>query len=257
MKRMINVLILLLIIQLIWLPFNQHVKSENNYPTTLFISCENLDFNRWSKDSTPTMNFVIYNYYDGTLKGELVPSVNWIKVSETSFEGNLKEIIVKLDVSNIPPGLYKEKIEIKSNGGDYTLPIRLDLVEKKVIVFITYDNQIIVVDSKEILLNAAPFIMNGWSYIPLRIICESFGATVSFEYVGKERTKVITILYKDQQAKLYFNGNEMELNGIRQIIDGPIAIRKNTAFIPLNAIKEIFKPDIQYNSNFRTITLIY
>jgi hypothetical protein len=116
-----------------------------------------------------------------------------------------------------------------------------------------------VVDSKPELLDDAPFVKSGWSYLPLRLICESFGATVSFEYVGigKERKKVITILHKDQTVKLFFNENYMEMNGIKRNMDGPMEIRGYTAFIPLNTIKTIFDPIIQYNSKFRTITLVY
>lgn len=257
-NKLLAVLIVVFFVSMIP-SYKQMVKSEYSCPTTLFVSCESLDFNRWSKNSNPSLSFIIFNGCNGILKGTLTPSVNWINLSETSFEGNLKEINVQLDVSNLSPGLHKEKIDIKSNGGDFTLPIQLDLVEKKVVILIAYDNPMIVVDSKPVLLDAASFIKSGWSYLPLRVICESFGAKVSFEYVGigLERKKVITILHKDQTVKLFFNENFIEVNGINRNMDGPMEIRGRTAFVPLNTIKTIFDPIIQYNSKFRTITLVY
>ena len=256
MKIIITSLCVILSLLILCFNFEKPVKSEPVYPTTIYVSKNELNFNRWSKGSTPTTSFVISSH-NGSLKIVLTPSQNWINLSETSIDSNLKEITVTLDVSNFKPGLYKEKLEIKSNRGSYTLPIRLDLVEKKVVVQMFLDSNYVVIDTKPISLDAAPFIMKGVIYVPLRVVCESFGATVTFEYIGKERVQTINILYKDQRKiKLFFNKSYMEVEGIKINIDGPIINRVNTAFIPLNTIKDIFKPDIQFNSDFRLITLI-
>jgi len=249
--KLIAISLVMLLISLI--SNNQPVKSENRFPTKLYVSCNNLDFYRWSKNSNPTLSFFISNSFDGILKGELIPSATWIKLSDSSFESNLNEIIVNLDVSNLPPGLYKEKIEIKTNGGDYTLPVRLDLVEKKVIIQMNIDNNVVSISTKPVKINYPPFIMQGNSYLPLRIICDSFGATLSYE----ASTKKLKILYKDLNIEIIILENYMVVNGYKWTIEKPAEIRQYITFVPLSVIKTIFNPFIQYNPEFRLFTIVY
>jgi hypothetical protein len=257
MKKILITMVLALIFFPIFLLLNQTVKSDYECPVQLYVSHSILDFNKRVNSSNPTMNFFISNLCNGTLKAELSPSSIWIKLSESSFEGNLKEIIVLLDVSNLPPGLYKEKIEIQSNGGNYILPIRLDLVEKKVIIQFIPDNQKIVINSKPIISNWPPFVYHGIFWVPLRIICESFGTTLTFEPGGKKAVQRVDILYKDIHVQLMDGESYMLMNGIKCLIDEPFLIRGNSTFIPLNVIKTIFNPDIQYNSTQRLFTITY
>jgi hypothetical protein len=255
-KKMKNIKLLtaiMVVFLVLIIPINRSLKSDNRFPTKLYVSCDNLDFYRWSKNSNPTLSFFISNSSEGTLKGDLIPSSTWIKLSDTSFESNLKEIIVNLDVSNLPPGLYKEKIEIKSNGGVYTLPVRLDLVEKKVIIQMNVDNPTISINTKPVEIKYPPFIKQGLSYLPLRIICESFGATLSYE----ASTKKLKILYQDLNIEIMILENYMVVNGYKWTIEKPAEIRQNITFVPLSVIKTIFDPFIQYNPEFRLYTIVY
>jgi hypothetical protein len=90
-----------------------------SYPM-LTVSCDELDFGRCTRDSNPSMKFIISNFYieNGDLQGILKSSTNWIKLSDTSFTSNSTEITVQLDLSKLPLNLYKEKIEIETNAGN-------------------------------------------------------------------------------------------------------------------------------------------
>jgi len=235
------------------LPNNQPVKSKLNFPTTLFVSCESLDFNRWTKDSIPTKSFIVSNLGEGKLKGELKASANWIKLSKTSFEGNSHEIIVTIETTNLPLNLYTGKIEIKTNGGDFDLPVSFDLVEKKVIVQFEIDNVWALVDSKRVELNYPPFVMKNLYFVPLRLICEAFGAKITVDWYPSH---VLYIYYKDLTVKLVDGESFMVVNGEKSQIESPFKVWQDTTFIPLNVIKVIFDPEIYYNYNQRLFTLI-
>jgi|GEM_PF-3280270 len=228
------------------------VKSSDE--TYYCLSCDELDFHRWTTDSSPVMSFFIQNH-DEKLMETMTYSAGWINVSEISYYNHLKEIIVSLDVSDLSPGLYREKIEFMSDDNRYVLPIRLDLVKSKTIVQLTYSNPTIMVNGQPTLLLASPFAYKDLTFVPLRAICEAFGATVSFK--KEEDNKVICITYQDQVIELPFNNDYMVINGEKNNIAERIQIRNSTAFFPIEYVRKIFQFSIQFNSQCRLITLVY
>lgn len=217
------------------------------------LSTKELDFKRCTIGSEPMMSFFLTNH-DGKLLSTMIPSADWIKIEETAYENNLKEIIVKLDVANLSPGLNQEKLEFVSDDCSFVLPIRLDLVERKTIVQMAFDIPTVTVNGKGFLQYAAPFVKHGLSFIPIRITCEAFGATV--EYKKEDDVRMILIKYQDQVVEITFNNNNMMINGQEVYMGEEIDIRSETAFLPILVLQKIFNFSIQYNEECRLITIV-
>jgi len=245
--RLISFLVLISIL------FNFSIPRAEAYPE-LWISQEKLNFGRCTKDSIPVKKFTINNIHDKPTKVTLTPSQVWIHLSVTSFEAISQEIEVKLDPTNLSfkPGLYLENIKIESDVCNLTVPIRLDLVEKKVTIMFTFDNPLALVDGKEVLMEYPPFIYKGKILLPIGIVCQSFGANVIYD--GEEKT--IDIEYKDIKAFLRVGDTKMILNGKEYKIFEP-TIRLGRTFLDWRVIYQIFGAKETYIYHTRSIKIEY
>jgi len=270
MKRWCSIILFLCAFILMVLPQKSTVKSKNGSNPNVIISCEILDFDRWPVGSHPNMCFVISVNEDIELKGEIYPSAKWINLSKSSFEGIQNLIEVSLDLSSLSPKLYQESIQIKTNLGDCTLPVRLDLVEKRSVVQVIFDNPHIFVNGKDILLPAASFVYHGYPFVPLRPICEAFGASVSYKDEGPGKYKIMTVTYQDRKVEFFRDQEFMIINGIKVSIPEKTTNRSGVTFVPVYLLKSLALPrlpeyltrtlfncDIQYDEETRTTTLIY
>lgn len=250
-RRIIFVPIFVLLCICITLFHYSPVNSINKGCTCL--SIDKLDFHRCKIGSEPMMSFFLFNH-DGKLLSSMTPSADWIKIAEVSYENDLKEVKVKLDVSNLSPGLYQEKLEFVSDDCSFILPIRLDLVKQKTIVQIGYDNPTVLVNGKPIELPAATFVRHGLSFIPIRVTCEAFGGTV--DYKKEDDNRVILIHYQDQEVEIPFNNNNMLINGQKVYMGEEIQVRSGVAFLPILVLQKIFYFSTQYNDKCRFITIV-
>lgn len=127
--RLISFLVLIPLLSSLSIPL---VKA---YPE-LSLSQESFNYGRCTKDSIPKKILTIKNIHNNLTKVLLTPSQSWIHLSVTSFKAVSQEIEIMLDATNLSfrPGIYLETIQITSDVFNFTIPIRLDLVEKKVTI---------------------------------------------------------------------------------------------------------------------------
>jgi thiol-disulfide isomerase/thioredoxin len=220
----------------------------------IVVSQSLINFGRCTKDSIPVQKLTLSNKFPGTIKGRIKSSVKWINLSSTLIDDHEKTIDITIDASKLTPNLYKETIEVETTGGNATILVRLDLVEKKVEIKLTVDNPVPSIDGVEQKpMKAAPFIMGGRTMLPIRFISEAFGAKV--EYDAKD--KKIKIVYKDIQVDLQIGNTQAFINQKEETIDAPPIIRIGRTFVPLRFITEAFGAEITYKPEIRTVTIIF
>jgi hypothetical protein len=253
MKKIFQSLTILLICFLLFPLYP--IKAELN--PKLLVSQEILNFDRCTKYDIPAIRFTVSNQNKGPINVKFKPSKDWIHIATISYEENSQVYAVTLDATNLDkPFLYLEKIEIESDGGNYTLPIRLDLVEKRVKIKLVLDNPIVEVDGKSIRdeFGSATFLSKGITRLPLRIIYESFGAKVDYQ----QDIKLITITYQDIIILLTFATNKIIVNGKDVEIQDELLIRFRRAYIPIKMIKQVFiGANVNYDPPTRSVTIIY
>jgi thiol-disulfide isomerase/thioredoxin len=213
-----------------------------------------INFGRCTKSSIPVQKLTLSNKFPGTIKGRIKSSVKWINLSSTLIDDHEKTIDITIDASKLTPALYKETIEVETTGGNATILVRLDLVEKKVKIDLTIDNTIPVIDGiAQEPMEFPPFIGGGRTLVPIRFISEAMGAKV--EYDAKERK--IKITYQDIQVDLQIGNSQAFINQKEVTIDAPPVIRSSRSFVPLRFISEAFGATITYEAETRTITIIF
>jgi len=104
---------------------NKGFRIEKN---SLYITPSSLTFSM-DENATKTDYLKITNTGDGELKGTVSESESWMSVSPTSFEGD-STIQVTIDSDNLSEGSYSGEIEVKSNGGNQTIPVTVRVSEQ-------------------------------------------------------------------------------------------------------------------------------
>jgi hypothetical protein len=209
------------------------------------------------------MEFSLRNINPGTLKVSLKPSTKWIQLSVTDFVQESMNVMVRLAVSGLSIGSYEEKIEVTSDGGNITIKVLLEIVQKKTRVKLTLDNRVGLIDDvPQKPLEAAPFIMGGKSYLPLRLIMEAFGAKVEWEQITNELNPKAFIRYiriKSPSIDIEYSSVDQTVIVDQQplINNFQFTIRGSRAFVPAEFFTQTLGVDLFYSPDARTYLIEY
>jgi hypothetical protein len=259
MKNLVR-FVSLLVVCLFLLPFYQ-TKAEPKPQIASNTSI--LNFRRCTVTDQPVLRFKLVNINSGLIKVSLKPSATWIKLSVTDFVQEEMEIDVRLAVSGLTIGSYEEKIEITSDGDNLTIKILLEIVKKKTRVKLTLDNPVELIDDvPQIPLEAAPFIMGGKSYLPLRFVMEAFGAKVEWEQITNELNPLAFIRY----IRIKSPSIDIEYSSVDQIVfvdhrplinNFQFTIRGSRAFVPAEFFTQTLGTDVFFAPGPRTYMIEY
>jgi len=97
-----------------------------------------------------------------------------------------------------------------------------------------------------------PYVVDGVTLVPLRVITEAFGATVDWA----EDTQKITLTYEDVEIVLQIDNINAYVNGQKQALLYPPQIKNEKTMVPLRFITETFGADVQYDDKTEGITVI-
>jgi hypothetical protein len=121
---------------------------------------------------------------------------------------------------------------------------------KKIVLQI--DNKKAYVNDKLYNLEAAPFLYDGRTVVPLRFISESLGAKV--EWNPKQQR--ITLTLGQDKIVLVIGDSSASVNGKNVTMDVPAFVHKNTTMVPIRFVSENFKRQILFDNKTQTITII-
>ncbi len=85
-------------------------------------------------------------------------------------------------------------------------------------------------------MDAAPFISNGRTVVPIRIIAEAFGAKIDWDGA----TQTITITLNDNLISMQIGNPKATVNGEMVVLDTAPVINNGRTFVPLRFIAEAF-----------------
>jgi hypothetical protein len=126
------------------------------------------------------------------------------------------------------------------------------IVPKRVIV-LTIGSDIVMVDGHATKVDAAPEIVAGRTFVPLRFIAETFGSTVKWLPL----TRSITITLGSTIVILQIGNAIAVLNGNIVGLDAAPYIKKSRSMVPLRVISESFGSDVVWNGAKHLITITY
>lgn len=96
-----------------------------------------------------------------------------------------------------------------------------------------------------------PQIISDRTFVPMRKIFESLGATVTWN----DETKTVTGRKNDTVVNLTIGSNVLLKNGDSKLLDVAPTIVDSRTLVPIRAIAEAFDCDVQWNDSSKTITI--
>ncbi|NPV88089.1 hypothetical protein HPY42_00995 [Coprothermobacteraceae bacterium] len=102
-------------------------------------------------------------------------------------------------------------------------------------------------------LDAAPYIKNSRTMVPLRAIAESLGADVQWDGA----TKTVTIKLGDTQIRLVVGQNTAYVDGQAVTLDVAPEIKNSRTFVPVRFITEAFGCTVNWDAATKTVKITY
>jgi hypothetical protein len=126
-------------------------------------------------------------------------------------------------------------------------------IETKIVLILTIGADIVSVNGKATSIDAAPEIVASRTFVPIRFIAESFGATV--EWLSE--TQGITITLGDHTIGLQIGNATAVIDGSIVSLSAAPYIKNGRTMVPLRVISEAFGGDVVWDPSARTITITY
>lgn len=97
----------------------------------------------------------------------------------------------------------------------------------------------------------APYIVSGYTFLPLYCVCSELGAQVSWD----GQTKTVTLAKGDTVLALTIGSSVMTVNGTpTQLVTAP-QVRDGRTCLPISPITQAFGANIAWNSASRAVTI--
>jgi hypothetical protein len=132
-----------------------------------------------------------------------------------------------------------------------TVPV-VPIVPKRVIV-LTIGSDIVMVDGHATKVDAAPEIVAGRTFVPIRFIAETFGSTVMWLPL----TRSITITLGTTTIILQIENATGIINGKIVALDAAPYVKNSRSMVPLRVISESFGSDVAWNAAKHVITITH
>lgn len=135
-----------------------------------------------------------------------------------------------------------------------SLVIALGIAISSVTAFAQRDITILK-DGNKLSFDVAPYIVDGFTMVPMRAIFESIGAKVTWD----QETKTVIALYgADEDAKaliLQIGANYAFLNGEKIEFKKSAEIVNDRTFVPLRAVNESLGYKVDWDQDTYTVTI--
>jgi len=91
-------------------------------------------------------------------------------------------------------------------------------------------------------IEAAPYIENGRTMVPIRVISEQFGAYVSWDGGKRE----VSITGGGNEIKFTIDADKAYVNGELVTLDAPATIKNGRTMVPLRFVSEVLNRSVEY-----------
>lgn len=117
-------------------------------------------------------------------------------------------------------------------------------------VMMKIHNSRLYINGKEKMSDVAPTVINGRTFLPLRVIGEGLGGTVSYD----DKTETVTILRNGKTVNFTIGAATVTTDGTTSEIDAAPFIENGRTMVPVRAIAEGFGMHVHYDNGLILIT---
>ncbi|WP_169089609.1 stalk domain-containing protein [Paenibacillus sp. PL91] len=91
-------------------------------------------------------------------------------------------------------------------------------------------------------ISAAPFMLSGRTYVPIRFISEKLGANVNWN----QTTKEVTIQKESKTIRWIVGNGQVKVNQQTVMQDAPLLLKNGSAFVPVRFVAEQLNTSVEY-----------
>jgi len=154
--------------------------------------------------------------------------------------------------ATVPVSYGKNRIEINVRTAEGYVKKIFEIDNyRKTTIELQIDNDVAYINGNPKKIDAKPYISNGHTFVPLRIIAEGFGA----EVVWVPETKGINITLGDKVISMQVGSNKAIINNKVVNLDAPPEIRQGRTFVPVRFVSEALGAEVNWNEKTRTVTI--
>lgn len=117
------------------------------------------------------------------------------------------------------------------------------------------DNISVFVNGGQLTFDAAPFIENDRTLVPMRAVFEALGATV----VWDEETQTVFAAQISENGNnvvsIQIGSNKAFVNSEEQTVDVPAKIVDDRTFVPLRFVSEALNSKVEWDGETQTVTI--
>jgi len=181
-------------------------------------------------------NRAIWIFVNG-VEAKVVPDAKYV---EFNFE------------ATVPVSYGKNRIEInvRTSEGYIKKIFEIDNYHRTTIE-LQIDNDIAYVDGNPKKIDSKPYISNGRTFVPLRIIAEGFGA----EVIWVPETKGINITLGERVISMQIGSTKAIINNKVVNLDAPPEIKDGRTFVPIRFVSEALGASVDWNEKTRTVMI--
>jgi hypothetical protein len=144
-------------------------------------------------------------------------------------------------------------VKINAAGAVTIVKVHVVPVVPKRVVVLTIGSDIVTVDGHATKVDAAPEIVAGRTFVPIRFIAETFGSTVMW----LPETRGITITLGSTIIMLQIGNATAVIKGDITALDAAPYIKNSRSMVPLRVISESFGSDVAWNAAKHVITITH
>ena len=124
---------------------------------------------------------------------------------------------------------------------------------KRVTVILQVGNSYMYVNGTQKLMDSPPFILNGRTMVPLRVLSTLFGAEPQWDPIFQ----IVTIELNGKKIRIQVGNKIYDNNGKKATLDVPPVIKKGRTFVPLRLIVEGFGGEVTWDPKMQIINIVY
>ncbi|GAB6459297.1 hypothetical protein CON36_31115 [Bacillus cereus] len=109
----------------------------------------------------------------------------------------------------------------------------------------------IIIDDIEFVFDSKPIMKNNRVLIPFRQVTDYIGGDTNWN----NKTKTMTVVYKQKKITLENNKNEGTVNGSKKKLDVPVQIINGRVYVPIRFVAEGLGADVSWDSKDKKVNI--
>ncbi len=161
------------------------------------------------------------------------------------YQGETIATCAEIEVDSQIALVYDQK-------GTKTIVTKVKLPSAKTVIKLIIGMGYISIDGKNILIDAPPYIKDGTTMVPLRVITEQFGASLDWNAADKR----ITLRRGDDIIICRIGRKDAIVNGkSTEMLQAP-EITNDRTMVPIRFMSEMFGAKVEWDGETKTVTII-